>query len=120
MDYAGFSLREVGIISQPAVAGNHVRGAIMRTLCCLAVAAALLSIAAVAEPTRFRDDREMQALTRRVVALEKENKALKKALDAEKRQSNARDLLLAGWFDEYHPRGGNSRYHRNQVEWKKR
>ncbi len=59
-------------------------------------------------------------LAKRVAALEKENKALKSDLDAEKRRSNARDMLLAGWFDEYHPRGGNSRYHRNQVEWKKR
>lgn len=61
------------------------------------------------------DDREMRALTRRVAALEKEGKAAKKSLDDEKRRSNARDMLLAKWLDEYHPRGGNSQYHQSRI-----
>jgi len=57
--------------------------AILLVICLGAVAAAAGS---GAPP---RDDHQMQDLTRRVVALEKENKSLKTALGAEKRRSNA-------------------------------
>ncbi len=54
-------------------------------------------------------------LQKRVEALEKDNKAMKKTMDADRRRSNARDMLLAKWLDEYHPRGGDSQYHQSRI-----
>lgn len=98
----------------------------MRVIMVICFLAALCAMGA-GGPASRDDDRDMRELTGRVAALEKENKtlekegkALKKALAAEERKSDARDKLLAGWFDEYHPHGGDSQYHRNQVQWKTR
>jgi len=88
-------------------------------MCFLGVAVAGGAVA-VAGGAGDRGMPSRRELIKRIIVLEKESKALKTALDVDKRRSNARNLLLAEWFDDYHPRNGNSRYHRNQVEWKKR
>lgn len=67
---------------------------------CFLAAAALFAAMPASAP---RD-----ALAKRVAALEK-------LLEAEGR-SNARDMLLAKWLDEYHPRGGNSQYHQSRIK----
>lgn len=42
--------------------------------------------------------------------------ALTKDLKTMSERSEARDLLLADWFDAYHQQRSGSRYHHNQVE----
>ncbi len=107
----------------------------MRRTCTVVTALACLALVA-ASSSGGADDREFNALARRVSKLEKRSADLKKAvaslekalsnvgkdattankrLNAVASRSDARTLLLAEWFDEYHRRDGHSRYHRDQV-----
>ncbi len=113
----------------------------MRRTCTVAVALACFALVA-ASSSGGADDREFNALVKRVSKLEKGSADLKKAvaslekalsnvgkdattankeLNAVVARSDARthlrwaEALLAEWFDEYHRRDGHSRYHRDQV-----
>ncbi len=87
-----------------------------------------------------RGDREYQSLAKRVAKLEKENAGLKKTLasledsvsstrkdiaavrkelSSTGARSDARTLLLAEWFDDYHRRESFARYHREHIRRKK-